>query len=315
MGRGSPGGPRRGAARRPQPGSARGRGRTAPASPRRGRGRLRGPSPRAPRPATFSRRRASRPRAWRVLGPLSARPRADAAGVPSRAAGPAPGTELRGVDLGRIPYAEAWELQQRLARVRAAGASPDLVLYCEHDEVVTVGRRAQSGGRDPEAETVAVRAAGIPVVRVERGGAATYHGPGQLVGYPIVGLGPAERDLHAFLRRLEGALVETIEELTPLSPGRAEGLTGVWVGARKVASIGIACRRWVTYHGFALNLDPDLSRFRLFRPCDLEANAMASLASLGAPVPRAVVLPVLHDALARRLGRRPAWGPLPSADP
>ena len=223
----------------------------------------------------------------------------------------APERVLRRVDLGRIAYAEAWELQRRLVAWRRTAPGPDLLLLCEHDEVVTQGRRAQGKGRDP-GEVAAVRAAGIPVHEVERGGAATYHGPGQLVGYPIVSLEPGERDLHAFLRHLEDALIQPLSALG-LDAGRREGLTGVWVGERKVASIGIACRGWVTYHGFALNLATDLTRFRLFRPCDLEASVMTSLADLGVPAPdRDAVAAAAHATLAEALGRRAERGALPA---
>lgn len=219
---------------------------------------------------------------------------------------------LRAVDLGRIAYREAWELQRSLVAARAAGTIPDLLLFCEHPEVVTVGRRAQTPGRDAVAEVAGASAAGIPVEIVERGGAATYHGPGQLVGYPIVQLGEGERDLHAFLRNLEGALIDTLGGFG-LEAGRNDGFTGVWSQGRKLASIGIACRSWVTYHGFALNLETDLSRFSLFTPCDLEGSVMASVSSLGGSAEREAIQRNVHAALADRLSRRPVWGDLPEA--
>jgi lipoate-protein ligase B len=205
-----------------------------------------------------------------------------------------------------VPYEEAWALQRQLVAARAAGVGEDVLLLCEHEEVITTGRRAQTPDRDPAAELAGAHAAGIPVLTIERGGAATYHGPGQLVGYPIVRLADGERDLHAFLRAIEGALIEALERGGGLTPGRRDGFTGVWTGERKLASIGIACRRWVTYHGFALNLTTDLDRFRLFRPCDLDAQVMASLASLGAPADRATLSGDVHRALAGLLGRSPA---------
>ncbi|MEZ6184468.1 MAG: lipoyl(octanoyl) transferase LipB [Planctomycetota bacterium] len=204
-------------------------------------------------------------------------------------------------DLGRIGYAQAWALQREL--VAEAGARDhDLLLVCEHPEVVTTGRKAQGRTRDPEAELALVRAAGIEVVAIERGGAATWHGPGQLVGYPLVRLGPDERDLHAYLRALEQALIEALGELG-LEAGRNLGWTGVWVGERKLASIGIACRGWVTYHGFALNLDVDLARFRLFDPCDLSGETYTSLRELGVEVERDALVGRVHAHLARELGR------------
>ena len=217
---------------------------------------------------------------------------------------PSPQRELARVDLGRIPYLEAWELQRDLVAQRRRGEIPDLLLLCEHEEVVTTGRKAQGPTRSPD-ETAGVSAAGIRVLEIERGGAATYHGPGQLVGYPIVLLEPGERDLHRFLRHIESSLIAALQTVHALPAGRKEDYTGVWVGERKVASIGIACRGWVTYHGFALNLAVDLARFRLFRPCDLEASVMADLCALAVEPDRAALSARAHAELAALLGRRP----------
>jgi lipoate-protein ligase B len=222
-------------------------------------------------------------------------------------------TRLLAVDLGRLDYHEALALQRALVERRRRGEGEDALLLCEHDEVITTGRRvqtAEAGGADDPGALAPARAAGLPVVEVERGGSATYHGPGQLVGYPIVALREGERDLHRVLRALEGAVAEAVAATTGLPAGPREGLTGVWSGDKKVCSIGIACRGWVTYHGFALNLDVDLSRFRLFRPCDLDAQVMASLASLGARPDRAALAARVHGALAERLGRVAAAGRL-----
>lgn len=227
---------------------------------------------------------------------------------------PAP-RALRLIELGRVPYAEALALQRAwVERLRGpAGADlPDLLLCCEHEEVVTTGRAQQVSG-DPRALD-AVQAAGVPVHDVERGGHATWHGPGQLVGYPLVRLAPGEsgsgeRDLHRYLRALETALIEGVAAVTGLRLERRAGLTGAWTPAgRKLASIGVACRGWVTYHGFALNLDPDLSRLTLFRPCDLEASLYSSLAAQGAPHARGPLRDAIHGALARALDRRPERG-------
>jgi lipoate-protein ligase B len=217
-------------------------------------------------------------------------------------------SRLLRVDLGVVPYLDAWELQRTLVRARTRGVGEDLLLLCEHPEVITQGRRAQTPGRDPDGETAAAKAAGIPIVQVERGGAATYHGPGQLVGYPIVRLEPGERDLHRFLRLIEGAIIDGLNEVSGLEAGRKPEFTGVWCGERKLASIGIACRAWTTYHGFALNLDTDMSRFGLFRPCDLEAQVMASVVGLGKPAPREALGSSIHRALAEALDRDPGIG-------
>src|SRR5207249_2062595 len=139
----------------------------------------------------------------------------------------------------------------------------------------------------------------IPVVEVERGGDVTYHGPGQLVGYPIVALAGAERDLHRFLRALEAGLIDACAALG-LDAGRKAGWTGVWLGEKKVASIGIAVRRWVTYHGFALNVATDLARFRAIHPCGLDAGVMTSLAAaLGRPVTVDETKPLVADSIGR----------------
>jgi lipoate-protein ligase B len=208
-------------------------------------------------------------------------------------------------DLGRRPYGEALELQRRLVEERARGEGEDVLLAVEHDEVVTLGRAAQRASRDAASELTLVRAAGISVHEIERGGAITWHGPGQLVGYPIVKLDQGERDVHRFLRELEGALGDGVLETTGLEadPHTDALPTGLWVRGKKIASIGIAVRRWVTFHGFALNLSNDLGRFALFRPCDMEASVMSSLAALGRPVARERILAAVHRSLARRLGR------------
>jgi lipoyl(octanoyl) transferase len=172
--------------------------------------------------------------------------------------------------LGRQPYQGV--RAEQLARVDAiaAGHAPEAVLLVEHDPVITVGRRREARGN-------VLDAGDLPVIEVERGGDATYHGPGQLVGYPLILLGPAERDLHAHLRRLEGALIEVLDAYG-LDAGRREGQTGVWIGPRKIASVGVAVRRWVTYHGFALNVDTPIAPFHRLNPCGLPAHVMTSMA-------------------------------------
>jgi lipoate-protein ligase B len=210
-------------------------------------------------------------------------------------------------DLGRLGYEDGLTLQRDLCAARARGEGDDTLLAVEHPEVVTVGRTAQRPSRDARAEAALAIAAGVPVVEVERGGALTWHGPGQLVGYPIVRLDEGERDVHRMLREIEGALADALREATTLEPEprREDTPTGLWVQGKKIASIGIAVKRWVTLHGFALNLENDLSRFALFRPCDLDPKVMTSVAALGAPVDRTKILAAIHGSLARRLGREP----------
>jgi lipoyl(octanoyl) transferase len=198
-------------------------------------------------------------------------------------AAPPRGTQLDVRRLGRIAYAEAHALQQELVAGRARGEVGDTLVLCEHDPVITVGRgRATGGFADPA----------VPVVEVERGGEATYHGPGQLVVYPILLLPPGRRDLHRYLRDLEEVVIAMLAEVD-LQGARRPGLTGVWVGERKVCSIGVAVRRWVTWHGFALNLRTDLEAFRSFQPCGLDPAAMGRLQDLLELPPRTLLFEVL----------------------
>jgi len=172
---------------------------------------------------------------------------------------------------GRMPYLPALRLQHELVELRIQDRIDDQLLLLEHDPVLTVGRGA---------EVSELASSPFPKVEIERGGAVTYHGPGQLVGYPILKLPPDRRDLHRYLRGLESVLIRVVRELG-LPAGRRAPLTGVWVGDRKIASIGVAVRRWVTYHGFALNVETDLSVYRTFRPCGLPGEVMSSLSELG----------------------------------
>lgn len=192
--------------------------------------------------------------------------------------------------LGRTRYADAHALQQELLLDRIEGRVGDVLLLTEHDSVVTVGRGA---GLETAGEVA------VPVVAVERGGEATYHGPGQIVGYPIVLLEEGRRDLHRWLRDLEEVVIATLLDFGVL--GRREaGFTGVWIGARKVCSIGVAVRRWVTWHGFALNVNTDLAGFRAFQPCGLDPDVMTRLADhVGRPLGTGEV----EDALVRHAVR------------
>ncbi len=174
------------------------------------------------------------------------------------------------LDLGLRDYKEVWCLQRELVAQRHAGQIPDTLLLVEHPPVFTVGRAVGD---------ISKEIAGIPCVAVERGGDITFHGPGQLVGYPIVDLRERGRDVHRFLRDLEGVLIHTLQDFA-LEARRRPGLTGVWVGEKKIASLGIAVRRWVSYHGFALNVSVDLRYFRMIRPCGLDGTVMTSMSEL-----------------------------------
>jgi lipoate-protein ligase B len=169
------------------------------------------------------------------------------------------------LDLGRMEYGVALDLQRRLASMRASDQIPDVLMLVEHDHVITLGRKTTPENFKPQH---------VPVFRIERGGDATYHGPGQLVGYPIMKL--EDHDVRRHVRTLESALITAAEKFG-VRGGRVEGHPGVWVGGKKLASIGVAVANWVTYHGFALNVNTDMSFFDLIRPCGLDPATMTSM--------------------------------------
>jgi lipoyl(octanoyl) transferase len=180
------------------------------------------------------------------------------------------------VDLGRRPYAEVLDLQRRLCRERLEGRRDrDLLLLVEHDPVVTLGRGTRAASLPLPPDTLAAR--GLAVHEVERGGDVTLHAPGQLVGYPILDLAGFRTDLHWYLRQLEETLIRALAGFG-LVAGRNPGLTGVWVEGRKIASIGIHVKRWVTFHGFALNVTTPLDLFGLIVPCGIAGVDMTSIA-------------------------------------
>jgi lipoate-protein ligase B len=184
--------------------------------------------------------------------------------------------ELWVVDLGVMPYGEALELQRATARARIAGELPeDLLLLVEHPPVVTLGRSAKEKNLIASPEFLGAR--GIEVFEVERGGDVTFHGPGQLVGYPIMDLSQHRKDLHWYLRQIERVLVGSLGTFG-IDAAAREGLTGVWTNGRKIASIGVHARDWVTWHGFALNVNTDLSYFDYIVPCGIDGVVMTSVA-------------------------------------
>jgi lipoyl(octanoyl) transferase len=184
------------------------------------------------------------------------------------------------IDLGRQGYAAVHRLQRELADRRIAGEiRDDILLLVQHDPVVTLGRGTRESSLPFSPSVLASK--GLDVAEVERGGDVTYHGPGQLVGYPIVNLQNHRPDLHWYLRQLEAGLISALETLRIPAERRA-GLTGVWTGARKIASIGIHVRQWVTTHGFALNVLDEESGFDLIIPCGIAGVEMTSVEREGA---------------------------------
>jgi lipoate-protein ligase B len=180
------------------------------------------------------------------------------------------------VDLGRRRYGEVLELQRQLCRQRMRGElASDLLLLVEHEPVVTLGRATRATSLPVPVAGLAAR--GFEVFDVERGGDVTLHAPGQLVGYPILDLTGWRRDLHWYLRQLEEVLIRGLDAVG-VAAGRDPGRTGVWTGGRKIASIGIHVKQWVTFHGFALNVTTDLAHFDLIVPCGLTGVTMTSVA-------------------------------------
>jgi lipoyl(octanoyl) transferase len=173
-------------------------------------------------------------------------------------------------DLGRLSYRDAHAVQLALVEQRGRGEGRDTLVLVEHPHVITLGRRRSSLDN-------VVAPGEVEIVPIERGGDVTYHGPGQLVAYPIFLLRDGERDLHRFLRNLEEAALRALAD-HGIAADRAAGKTGVWIEGRKLASIGIACRRWVIFHGLALNVNTDLDYFRRINPCGFDAGVMTSMA-------------------------------------
>ena len=190
-------------------------------------------------------------------------------------------SELLVVQLGTLPYAAALELQRDVARRRISGEiAEDVLLLVEHPPVVTLGRTAKGANLIASPEYLASQ--GVELFEVERGGDITFHGPGQLVGYPIIDLKRHRKDLHWYLRQVEEALIQAVAEFGIVG-GRVEKYTGVWVDTehdsrRKIASIGVHARDWVTWHGFALNVNTDLRYFDLIVPCGISGVTMTSVA-------------------------------------
>jgi lipoyl(octanoyl) transferase len=181
--------------------------------------------------------------------------------------------------LGLVPYREAVELQRQLVEDRRRGVEPDTLLLLEHPHVITRGVRARDDRSHVLASDEALGALGVSLEEAGRGGDVTYHGPGQIVGYPILDLRPDRCDAHRYVRDLEEVLIRAAGDFG-VAAERVAGLTGVWVGGEKLAAIGVRISRWVTSHGFALNVSTDLDFFRLIVPCGIRGRGVTSVSSL-----------------------------------
>ena len=179
--------------------------------------------------------------------------------------------------LGTVDYAEALDLQMRICAAKKAGLAPDLLLRLEHPPTITLGRSGR--WHNLLAGDAVLRSRGVARYEVDRGGDITFHGPGQLVGYPLLLLEPGERDVHRYMRNLEEVLIRSVASFG-VESRRAENMTGVWTGQGKLAAMGVHISRWITRHGFALNVNTDLSYFDLINPCGLAGRPVASMQSV-----------------------------------
>jgi lipoyl(octanoyl) transferase len=209
---------------------------------------------------------------------------------------------LEAVDLGRMRYADALRIQERVVDERKRGEGQDTLLFVEHPHVITMGRNGKEhnllAGPDVLART------GIEFFETNRGGDVTYHGPGQLVGYPIFDLREWRRDVHAFFRGVEDALIDALSTVGVEAERLPQkGYEGVWVRGAKIAAIGIHISRWITSHGFALNVDTDLSYFKYIVPCGL-TKPVCSLRSLGSNATREHMMDAVAGAFAKTFGYR-----------
>ena len=199
--------------------------------------------------------------------------------------------------LGVVPYAEALELQRALAEERRHDRIPDTLLLLQHPAVITLGVKGDGGRSNVVATPDRLQALGIDIHETGRGGDVTYHGPGQLVGYPILDLKPDRQDVHRYVRDLEAVMIRVCADYG-IQAGRIQGCSGTWVGAEKIGAIGVRISRWITSHGFAFNVHTDLDHFRLIVPCGIRDRGVTSLATL---LGRAVPMEDVEAAFVRHL--------------
>jgi lipoyl(octanoyl) transferase len=207
--------------------------------------------------------------------------------------------------LGLVKYGDALDLQKRFVEERKAGRIPDQLLLLQHPPVITLGVKSKDARANVLASPDDLERAGVEIFETGRGGDVTFHGPGQLVGYPILDLNPDRRDVHKYVRDLEEALIRTAAAFG-ITAGRQPGLTGVWVGDTKLAAIGVRIARWTTSHGFALNVSTNLDSFNLIVPCGITDKGVTSLAKLvNKDVPMSEVENAVITAMAEIFDRRP----------
>jgi lipoyl(octanoyl) transferase len=207
--------------------------------------------------------------------------------------------------LGLVPYTQALEMQRALVDDRRAGRTQDTLLLVEHPHVLTVGVRGDGGRAHIVAAPDVLAARGVGVCEAGRGGDVTYHGPGQIVGYPILDLRPDRQDVHRYMRDLEEVLIRALSDLG-VAAERVAGLTGIWVGREKIGAIGVRISRWITSHGFALNVTTDLRYFDLIVPCGIADRGVTSLAAVGCRASRQEVEGRIVTRFCEVFGRQPA---------
>jgi lipoyl(octanoyl) transferase len=198
--------------------------------------------------------------------------------------------------LGVVPYDEALVMQRDLVEERRAGHVPDLLLLLQHPAVITLGVKGDGGRANIVATDERLAELGIAVHETGRGGDVTYHGPGQIVGYPILDLKPDRCDVHRYVRDLEEVMIRVCADYG-VTAGRIQGLTGTWVGAEKIGAIGVRLSRWITMHGFAFNVSTDLDHFKLIVPCGISDRGVTSLERAAG---RRLSLAEVEDAVVRR---------------